>query len=165
MSEPVLFEVVIAAPADTVWRALRDRTEIRRWFGWDYDGIDDEIEMIFFGDTQVDDAARTLDFGPAGRLALAAQGDRTIVRLVRAAPTGQDSWDGIYDDINEGWLTFMQQLRFMVERHPNEDREALHIPLTGEPWFETENQVGVINDGRLIIRTPERVIMTRYGSD
>jgi uncharacterized protein YndB with AHSA1/START domain len=162
MSEPVLFEVVIAAPADTVWRALRDRTEIRRWFGWDYDGIDDEIDMIFFGDTQVDDAARTLDFGPAGRLGLEDQSERTIVRLVRAAPTGQDTWDGIYDDINEGWLTFMQQLRFMLERHPSQDREALHIPLTGEPWFETENQVGVINDGRLIIRTPERVIMSRY---
>ena len=110
MSEPVLFDVVIAAPADTVWRALRDRTEIRRWFGWDYDGIDDEI------------------------------------------------------DINEGWLTFMQQLRFMLERHPGQDREALHIPLTGEPWFETENQVGVINDGRLIIRTRERVIVSRYNS-
>ena len=120
MSEPVLFEVVIAAPADTVWRALRDRSEVRRWFGWDYDGIDDEIEMIFFGDAAVD------------------------------------------DDVNEGWLTFTQQLRFMLERHPGADRETVHIPLTGDPWFETENQVGVINDGRLIIRTPERVIMSRY---
>jgi hypothetical protein len=162
MSEPVLFEVVIAAPADTVWRALRDRTALRRWFGWDYEGIDDEIEMIFFGDAGVDDNARTIDFGPYGRLALGEQGDRTVVRFVRAAPAGQDSWDGIYDDVNEGWLTFTQQLRFMLERHPNADRETVHIPLTGDPWFATENQVGVINDGRLIIRTPERVIMSRY---
>jgi uncharacterized protein YndB with AHSA1/START domain len=165
MSEPVLFEVVIAAPADTVWRALRDRTEIRRWFGWDYEGIDDEIDMIFFGEGTADDAARTLDFGPAGRLALEDQGDRTIVRLVRAAPAGQDGWDGVYDDINEGWLSFMQQLRFMLERHPSQDRETVHIPLTGDLWFESENQRGVINDGRLIIRTPERVIVSRYDSD
>jgi hypothetical protein len=163
MSEPVLFEVVIAAPADTVWGALRDRSEIRRWFGWDYDGIDDEIEMIFFGDAAVDDAARTIDFGPYGRLALGEQGDQTVVSFVRAAPAGRDSWDGIYDDVNEGWLTFTQQLRFMLERHPTAERETTHIPLTGDPWFETENQVGVINDGRLVIRTPERVIMTRYG--
>jgi hypothetical protein len=163
MSEPVLFEVVIAAPADTVWRAMRDRAEVRRWFGWDYDGLDDEIEMIFFGDTGVDDEARTLDFGPAGLLALEAQGDTTVVRLVRAVPDGHESWDGVYDDINEGWLTFVQQLRFMLERHPGQDRrEALHIPLTGEPFFETENQVGVISDGRLVIRTRERVIMSRY---
>jgi uncharacterized protein YndB with AHSA1/START domain len=164
MSEPVLFEVVIAAPADTVWHALRDRTEIRRWFGWDYDGLDDEIDMIFFGETEVDDAARTLDFGPAGRLALEDRGGETAVRLSRAAPEGSDSWDGIYDDINEGWLTFVQQLRFMLERHPGEDRESVHIPLTGEPFFESENQTGVINEGRLIIRTPERVIASRYGA-
>ena len=162
MTEPILVEVVIAAPADTVWRALRDKSEIRRWFGWDYEGIDDEIDMIFFGDTTVDDDARTLDFGPFGRLTVDDHENQTVVRFVRAAPAGQDSWDGIYDDVNEGWLTFVQQLRFMLERHPGEDRESVHIPLTGEPFFESENQVGVVNDGRLIIRTPERVIASRY---
>ena len=163
MTEPVLFEIVIAAPADTVWHALRDRAEVRRWFGWDYDGIEDEIDMIFFGDVGVDDDAHTLDFGPYGRLALDAQGDKTVLRFVRAAPAGKDSWDGIYDDVNEGWLTFMQQLRFMLEHHPGQDRrESVHVPLSGEPFFATENQAGVINEGRLIIRTPERVIMSRY---
>jgi len=163
MSEPVLFEIVIAAPAATVWRALRDREEIRRWFGWDYDNFDAEVEMIFFGDVAVDDAARTLDFGSMGRLALADHDDQTAVTFARAAPDGKDSWDGVYDDVNEGWLTFTQQLRFMLERHPGQDRETVHVPLTGEAWFETENQLGVIDDeGRLIIRTPERVVVSRY---
>jgi uncharacterized protein YndB with AHSA1/START domain len=164
MTEPVLFEVVIAAPPDRVWRAFRDKAEVRRWFGWDYDGLDDEIDMVFFGEDAADDDAMTLDFGPYGRLTLSEQEGQTVVRLVRAAPTGSDSWDGIYDDVNEGWLTFMQQLRFMLERHPGENRETLHIPLSGEPFFESANQVGVINDGRLIIRTPERVIASRYGA-
>jgi uncharacterized protein YndB with AHSA1/START domain len=160
----VLFEVVIAAPADTVWHAMRDRDEIRRWFGWDYEGFDAEIEFIFFGDAAVDDAARTLDFGPMGRLALDDRGSETAVTFVRAAPDGQDSWDGIYDDVNEGWLSFVQQLRFMLERHAGQDRETVHVPLTGEPWFESEHQVGVIDDdGRLVIRTRERVIVSRYG--
>jgi uncharacterized protein YndB with AHSA1/START domain len=163
MTEPVIFEVVIAAPVDDVWRALRDRNEIRRWFGWDYDGADEEIEMIFFGEANVDDSAHALDFGPTGRLALEAQGERTVVRLTRAAPAGQSGWDGIYDDINEGWLTFMQQLRFMLERHPHQERTALHVPLTGEPWFESANQTGVVTDQGLVIRTPRRVIVSRYG--
>ena len=89
MSEPVLLEIVIAAPADTVWRALRDRDEIRRWFGWDYEGFDAEIEFIFFGDAGVDDAARTLDFGPMGRLALEDRSGGTAVTFVRAAPDGR----------------------------------------------------------------------------
>jgi len=163
MTEPVLFEVVIAAPPDRVWRAFRDKDEVRRWFGWDYDGLDGEIDMIFFGDTEVDDDAMSLDFGPAGRLALEDRDGQTVVRLLRAAPEGSDSWDGVYDDINEGWLTFVQQLRFMLERHPGEERETVHVPLTGEPFFQSENQVGVINDGQLIIRTSERVIASRYG--
>ena len=40
----------------------------------------------------------------------------------------------------------------------------MHVPLNGEPWFESDNQVGVIDDdGRLVIRTRERVIVSRYG--
>jgi hypothetical protein len=162
MNEPVLFEIVIAAPVGRVWHAMRDRDEVRRWFGWDYEGLDDEIDMIFFGEAAVDDAAHTIDFGPPGRFELEERGDQTVVRVTRPAPPGQAGWDGVYDEVNEGWLTFVQQLRFMIEQHPTGDREALHFPLTGEPFFESENQVGVVNDGRLIIRTRERVIVSRY---
>ena len=31
----VLVELAIAAPADTVWRAMRDPARIAQWFGWD----------------------------------------------------------------------------------------------------------------------------------
>ena len=46
-SDRVLIEVVVAAPIETVWKALRDPAEIRRWFGWDYAGLDEEIALIF----------------------------------------------------------------------------------------------------------------------
>jgi uncharacterized protein YndB with AHSA1/START domain len=163
MTEPVIFEVVIAAPAETVWRALRDKDQIRRWFGWDYDGADEEIDYIFFGEASADGETHTLDFGETGRLTVEDGGTSAIVRLVRAAPAGTTSWDGIYDDINEGWLTFVQQLRYFLERHPGEERTTTHIPLTGEPWFESSNQQGVITDQGLVIRTRERVIVSRYG--
>jgi uncharacterized protein YndB with AHSA1/START domain len=45
-AERLLIEVTMAAPVDAVWRALRDPAEIRRWFGWDYDGLDEEIRLI-----------------------------------------------------------------------------------------------------------------------
>lgn len=161
MSDPVIVEVVIAAPVETVWRALRDPAEIKRWFGWAYDELDEEIRYIFVEHSTADDQAHVLDGGPGGTIALEAQGDRTVVRVTRAAPAG--SWDGVYDEVNEGWLTFIQQLRFYLERHPGEDRRTLHVPASGEEWFSAENQRGEVReDGALVIRTRERVIVTEY---
>jgi hypothetical protein len=159
----MLIEVALPVAVQEAWAHLREPALIRRWFGWDYEGADEEIEQIFFTEATVDDAGRMITFGAGDRLAVDEDGERSVVRLIRAAPAGQASWDGIYDEINEGWLTFMQQLRFMLERHPNQDRTALHIPLTGEPWFESANQTGVVTDQGLVIRTPLRVIVSRYG--
>jgi uncharacterized protein YndB with AHSA1/START domain len=157
MSDPVIVELAIAAPADTVWRALRDRDEIKRWFGWEYDGFDEEVDFIFFEASEADDDARVLDGGPGGVIALEDRGDQTVVRVTRPAPA-----DG-YDEVNEGWLTFIQQLRFYLERRPGRERRTLHVPTSGEEWFRTENQVGTVReDGALVIRTRERVIVSEY---
>jgi hypothetical protein len=83
------------------------------------------------------------------------------VRVTRAAPAG--SWDGVYDEVNEGWLTFFQQLRFYLERNAGRERRTVQIELGGEEWFRNENQVGIVReDGTLVVRTPERVIVTEY---
>jgi uncharacterized protein YndB with AHSA1/START domain len=157
MSDPVIVEVGVAAPADTVWRALREPTEIRRWFGWDYDGLEDEIRFIFAEASTADDEAMVLDGGPGGTIALEAQGERTVVRVTRPVPEGD------YDEVNEGWLTFVQQLRFYLERHPGRDRRTVHVATSGEEWFRSENQVGYVrDDGSLVIRTRERVIVSSY---
>jgi hypothetical protein len=72
-------------------------------------------------------------------------------------------WDGVYDEVNEGWLTFFQQLRFYLERHPGQERRTVHVATGGEEWFRTQNQVGIVrDDGSLVIRTPERVIVSEY---
>lgn len=161
MSDPVIVEVAIAAPVETVWRALRDPAEIRRWFGWQYEGLDEEIQYIFVDHSTAADEAHVLDGGPGGTIALEAQGDRTVVRVTRPAPAG--SWDDIYDEVNEGWLTFVQQLRFYLERHPGQERRTLHVPASGDEWYRSEHQTATVReDGALVIRTRERVIVTEY---
>jgi hypothetical protein len=161
MSDPVIVEVVIAAPVETVWRALRDPAEIRNWFGWDYEGLEEEIRFIFLEASKADDDARVLDGGSEGVIALEDRGGETVVRVTRAAPAG--SWEGVYDEVNEGWLTFFQQLRFYLERHPGRERRTVQIETGGEEWFRTEKQLGVVReDGSLVIRTPERVIVSEY---
>jgi uncharacterized protein YndB with AHSA1/START domain len=157
MSDPVIVEIEIAAPVEEVWRALRDPAEIRRWFGWEYEGFEEEIRYIFEEASTADDDAHVLDGGPGGRIALEARGDGTVVRVTRPSPE-----DG-YDEVNEGWLTFIQQLRFYLERHPGQERRTLHVPASGEEWFRSEHQIGTVReDGALVIRTRERVIVTEY---
>jgi hypothetical protein len=123
----VLVELLVAAPIDTVWRALRDPQEIARWFGWVYPGLPGEIEMIFLGDVEASEADHTLQMFP-DRYTLEACGpDCTIVRVIRSAPVTDKSWQGIYDDAVEGWLMFTEQLRFALTRHRGADRRTLFL--------------------------------------
>ena len=111
-------EITLPAPVDTVWQAFRDPTVIRRWFGWDYEGLDDEIRVVFFDETDADEAGRTLQIG--GHLfSLDDRGSETVVRV----DTGSEA---SYDEIDEGWLSFLQQLRFVLARHPHDTRRSVY---------------------------------------
>jgi hypothetical protein len=125
----VAVEVTIAAPIETVWRALRDRDDLRRWHGWDDPTLDEEIEVIYFAESREQDPG-----GPDRQLVcggsvfeLTDQGQSTVVRVVMAEPPESDAWHGWYEDIRHGWHTFVQQLRFFVERHPGQDRRTVFL--------------------------------------
>jgi hypothetical protein len=126
MSEP-LIDVRLDASVEEVWRHLRDPVLVRRWFGWDYEGLEEEVEGIFGEHARADEAARTIEwvYGPghADAFALEPDGNATILRATRESPEPGDG----YDAIAEGWITFLQQLRFALARHPGEDRRTLHF--------------------------------------
>jgi hypothetical protein len=117
----------VAAPADAVWRALRDRAELQRWFGWDAEGLAEEIEDIFVTHAVASDGERILRFDDIpDRFELEPRGaDETVLRL-RGAPLDSAAYDGMH----EGWLSFIAQLRFALERQPGKDRRTLY--LTGQ---------------------------------
>jgi hypothetical protein len=115
-------DVTVAAPVDDVWVALRDPSEIRRWFGWEYDGLTEEIDAIFLENASASDDEHTVELWGGDRFSLEARGDETVLHVTRAAPAGE-SWDGIY----EGWITFVQQLRFALARHRGEERRTLYL--------------------------------------
>jgi uncharacterized protein YndB with AHSA1/START domain len=80
-SDRVIVEVMVAAPIDVVWRALRDPAEIRRWFGWDYPGLDEEVDFIFqkaSTASETDHTVRGID--NPDRFALEAIGEQTLRR-------------------------------------------------------------------------------------
>lgn len=130
----VIVEMTIAAPVETVWAAMRDPEQLRNWFGWDADTLQDEIQFIFFDHAEADEATRVISFGEyegvADRVELRATAGGTVLRVVRSGPVTAD-WNAFYEDTWEGWTTFFQQLRFLLERHPEAKRRTLF--LSGKP--------------------------------
>jgi hypothetical protein len=123
-----LVEVTVSAPAEQVWNALRDPAAIHQWFGWDADTLKDEIEYIFIEHAIASDAERTIRFeGMEDRFEVEASGDRTILRVVRPAPAADHDWDDVFEDMTQGWIAFVQQLEFALERHAGDTRRTLYF--------------------------------------
>lgn len=167
--------VTVAAPVEAVWDALRDKEKIRHWHGWEFDGLDAEIDLIYFTAVTEDSEARTLEVQGGDRFVLEPFEGGSKITLTRAPHADDPEWDKYYDDITEGWITFVQQLRFALERHPGESRRTLFYsgtgkagpaeqlgldaavgaqyqadligePVTGHVWFRSEHQVGLTVD-------------------
>ena len=153
MEDHVLVEVTVPAPADAVWAALRDPQKIKDWFGWETDGLKDEIDFIFITHASADEERRIVSFvGVNDRYEVEATGDATsMVRVVRSAPAGE--WSDVFDGMIEGWICFTWQLAFAFARHPGQARRTLFFsgppredqlarsllgldaaPAAGEPW-------------------------------
>ena len=127
MADRVLVEILVAAPIDVVWKALREPAEVAKWFGWDYPNLVPDIDMMW-GNIKVDEKNRRLyDDDQPDRFEVEPVGDQTIVRVIRSAPATDASWRGIYDDVFEGWMTFMNQLKFALENHAGEKRATLFL--------------------------------------
>jgi uncharacterized protein YndB with AHSA1/START domain len=168
-------EVTVAAPVDTVWHALRDKETIRHWHGWGYDGLDEEIDLIYFTDVEEDADARAITVQGGDRIALADEGEGTRVTLARAPRGTNPDWDAYYAEITEGWISFLHQLRFAIERQPGATRRTLFLAgsnesgrdvvaelglpdgptveanlldeqVKGEVWFRAEHQLGITVD-------------------
>lgn len=128
--EQAIVDISIAAPVETVWDALRDPARIAQWFGWDSPSLAGEIQFIFVDHATGDEANRKIQFdgweGIAERIELASIAGGTRVRLLRTGGPALD-WVAVYDDISQGWITFFQQLRLMLERHPDETRRTIYL--------------------------------------
>jgi hypothetical protein len=138
MDEQFRIEVTIAAPVEQVWRALREPARIRHWHGWETEengGLDAEIEYIYLKDVTESADERELVLGNGDTFSLYEADDgHTRLQLVRAPKGANPDWDAYYEDINEGWTTFMHQLRFALERHPGSARRTVFLDGTGDPF-------------------------------
>jgi hypothetical protein len=125
----VRFEILLPRPIGPTWLAFRDPSIIRRWFGWEYDGLGPEIKSIFVDGTKASRQDYTLHIGGHLFTLTAPDEVHTKVRVTRAEPLRVDGddvdWDLLYDDIEQGWIAFLQQLRFLLARHPEDKRRTI----------------------------------------
>ncbi|MFE3292174.1 SRPBCC domain-containing protein [Rhodococcus sp. NPDC059234] len=136
-----VLEITVAAPAQRVWHALRDPALIRRWHGWEYDddqGLDEEIRQIFVDGVAEDAAAMSLTLQGGDIFTVVPDSEGTVVRIVRSAKGSNPEWDDWYEDVTEGWTTFLQQLKFGLERHDLAERRTLYLdgPVGGTTVME-----------------------------
>jgi hypothetical protein len=140
----VVVDITIAAPIESVWEALRDPKLIETWFGWDAPSLAEEIKFIFLDHATPDAGRRVVQFGEwegtSDAIELTETGAGTRLRLMRSGGAPLD-WDGVYEDIREGWVNFFQQLRLALELHPGEVRRTIYLsgaakPGVGEPSAE-----------------------------
>jgi hypothetical protein len=127
----VLIDLTIAAPVETVWQALRDPAKAVRWFGWESESLAAEVDYILVKEAIVDEAARTIAFeyqGTTDRFELTTDGVGSRLRVVRAIPA-EATWSDVYEDMVEGWIMFVQQLKFGLEQHDLAPRRTLWLSL------------------------------------
>jgi len=132
VKKQVLVDITIAAPISHVWEAVRDPKLIETWFGWDADTLADEIKYIFVDEATGDDANHVIQFqewegeGISERVELSAVEGGTRLVLIRSGGAPID-WEGVYEDISQGWITFFQQLRLALELHPGKGRRTIYL--------------------------------------
>jgi hypothetical protein len=134
-AKPFRVEVVIRTPHVEVWRALTEPDQVRRWFGWDYAGLDDEIALMFVANAKHEPPSRILMFEGEDQSAIEVEADgaHTIVRAVSPASLEDVELDDAYDQIEEGWRAFLLQLGDYLERHPGKRRRTIRLTSEAKP--------------------------------
>jgi hypothetical protein len=172
----VVIEVTIGSPIATVWEHLRDPELIARWHGWDFDGLDEEIDFIYCQHAREGETPYVLESrgGPApgsfelgDRFDLREEDGATVVRVTRG-PKGTDpDWDAMYDDITQGWVSFLAQLRFALESAPSAVRRTVF--LSSGPAAAVRELLGVsglvAGDPYAVAPTPRLILQGRVWFD
>ncbi len=138
----MVIEVTVGAPIETVWTHLREPHLIRRWHGWLTEALDPEIDHIFRQHAREIDTPYVLELDRGSedgtwseggdRFELRESAGGTTVRITRGARGAGELWDDWYDDITEGWTSFLQQLRFTLELQPDNMRRTVFLNVDGK---------------------------------
>jgi uncharacterized protein YndB with AHSA1/START domain len=132
----VVVEVVVDADAETVWRALSDGEEVKRWFSPDArvtPGVGGAVWLSWGGGMdweapieiwEPNRHMRTIDPAPstlAVDYIIESRGGETLLRIVHSG-FAADAWDDEIETLRNGWRAFGENLKHYLERHRGEPR-------------------------------------------
>lgn len=133
--------VLVNADAEQVWRMLREPAKTAQWHGWEMEGLDDEIQQIYYSDVLESPDHLRLELEMGDVFTLEPRPDGTLVTLTRGVATGEFAK---YDsDITEGWAMFIQQLKFALERHPHTPRRTIFVDGTSTAHTNLWDALGI----------------------
>ncbi len=133
-------EIEIAAPVETVWKALTDPEELTRWFPLEARVTPGPGGSVWLswgpgceGEAPIDvwepnRRLRWVESAATGRpiaveFTLETRGGKTIVRLVNSGFSADSEWEKeYYDSTNYGWGFMLTNLRHYLERHAGTPR-------------------------------------------
>jgi uncharacterized protein YndB with AHSA1/START domain len=157
MDKPFRVEVTVDAPRDVVWRELTESERIRHWFGWEYDGLEDEIKQIFEEHAKLVPPDR-IEMPMDGLIELEERGPQTLIRVTKPGDLDALEWKDVYGDIEEGWITFFHQLRHRFAVAPEGERRMVQrtgparlVDLPGEPWHASRYHRGFTSGDELAV--------------
>ncbi|MFI2753771.1 hypothetical protein ACGIF2_10085 [Cellulomonas sp. P22] len=126
----------VGVPADVLWHHLRDPELVRRWFGFEREGLADEIHEMFEVRASASETS-SVDGHPVRTLTW-PRGDRAVVTSVpheshqrshlsiqRRSHDGLTTFDGVQDPRDEAWLAGANQLKFALEEYPGLGRRTV----------------------------------------
>lgn len=138
--------VVLPLPVRDCWPYFRKPELVREWHGWEYEGLDAEITEIFVDGATFSEDHRTINVGTHLFNFFEDEGT-TRVEVHRAPLDAGSEWADYVPDIDEGWTSFLQQLRFKLERHRDDERRTLFY--SGTPKDPTTSPVQLLGLGQV----------------
>ena len=161
--------IEITASPERVWKALTDAAELVRWFPLEARVEPGEGGSIFLSwKNEFAAESKIVAWEPVKRLAIswgwgadaetqpqvteyrleAADGGRTVVKVVTSGFPDDPSWDAYVDGTNRGWLFELQSLKQYLERHEGQEREVIYLRRrtsisAAEVWERMFGEVGL----------------------
>ena len=162
----------IAAPVESVWKAISDPRELERWFPLHARVTPGEGGEVFMSWGPPWEGASRIDVWEPGRrlrtrgflehgdasmveYTLEARGGKTVLRLVHSGFAQGGNWeDELFGGTQRGWRYELRSLRHYLERHPGRDRVVAwpKAPVRGtaaEAWSRLLGREGLVREGRI----------------